>query len=84
MEGMFLVFETEGIEAFGYSLFFVVNLFHDFWLAFEKSLSGAARKNNLVIEGCALVDRRVGARRYHSAALGCSIAVPIAFDEDKD
>lgn len=42
--GMFLVFETEGSKAFGYNLVFVVNLFHDFWLAFERSLSGVPKK----------------------------------------
>lgn len=58
---MFLVFEAEGSKAFGYNLVFVVNLFHDFWLAFERSLSGVAKKKkNLVIENSALVDKMCG------------------------
>lgn len=40
------MFETEGSEAFGYNLVFVVNLFHDFQLAFERSLSGVPKKKN--------------------------------------
>ena len=58
---MFLVFETEGSEAFGYNLVFVVNLFHDFWLAFERCLSGVPKKKkNPVTENSALVVKMCG------------------------